>query len=228
MNIPKPAQVGLALVALFVGIGLFGYLTGDAEPDAGESSASGQGGEFVDYDIIKDTKQGSLKRTVEVMLPTRMGSQQLKSLADKIHEPGFDKTFIGYNIQGESPGHYWATTHYTPDLKVNILGSTLDEHVSLDQDNVEVDGEILGKWHSNRMPEHSIVFYSQDGNLFVKRKFSDGSVLEGELTQEEQDGKTIYYDESGKQHGEYYVIASDGDLQFWSENGNYYTAPQDD
>ena len=39
------------------------------------------------------------------------------------------------------------------------------------------------------------------------------------------DGKVKLQYEGGKK-GEYYLINSDGNLEFWSENGNYYTAPK--
>lgn len=181
----------------------------------------------IDYTITKDEKNGNTKRSVEVELPERIERDSLRALAEEIHEGGYDRTFIGYRIEGEEAGPYWATTHYNPDMDVVILGSTVTENARLDQKSDGINGEVIGEWRSTWVSEYKIVFLSRDGEMFVKRDFADGSGGEERLFRETRDGKTVYYDESSEQHGEYYVISQDGRLQFWSENGNYYTAPKD-
>lgn len=181
----------------------------------------------VDYKIIKDEKRRNVKRTVEVLLPERVDKETLRRIAEKIYQDGFERTFIGYRVGGDTDTMYWATTNYNPDLEINIYGSDKQSHEKLMATNLVVDGELVGQWLANQaVYEYKAAIYRRDGKVYMKRLFPSGSDLEEELSVVNIDGQTRYYDRSGLEHGEYYTISPSGDLQFWSENGNYYTAPK--
>lgn len=179
----------------------------------------------IDYKITMDETMKDIKRTVEVVLPERVDEPTLKALAETIHKAGFKRTFIGYRLKGEEDGVYWATTNYNPNLKVSILGSEKASHNSLKSSELQVDGEFIGKWLINWGYEYKAAIYKKDDQMMMKTLFSDGSGQDVELSTNEFNGQIRYYDDVGKERGEYYIVASNGDLQFWSENGNYYSAP---
>lgn len=182
----------------------------------------------IDYKVTKDEAKGDVKRTVEIVLPERVDEATLKALAKAVHEDGFERTFIGYRLEGQEGGFYWATTNFNPDLEISFLGSEKQAHDKLKSSEIQVEGKIVGKWLVDWGYEYKAAIY-QDGNkVMMKTLFSDGSGQDSELAINQINGKTRYYDDGGKERGEYYVIATNGDLQFWSENGNYYTAPKID
>jgi len=182
----------------------------------------------IDYKIIRDEESVlHIKRVVEVLLPERVDESTLKVLAEKIYKDGFERTFIGYRINGEDKdGAYWATTNYDPDLKITFIGLKKAAHNDLIKSELQVDGELIGKWLVNYGFEYKTAFYKKGDQVMIKTAFDDGSSEDVKLSSNEINGQVRYYDEGGKERGEYYIIASNGDLQFWSKNGNYYTAPK--
>lgn len=181
----------------------------------------------IDYTIIKDEESAlRIKRVVEVLLPERVDEFTLKALAEKIYKDGFERTFIGYRIKGEEHGTYWATTNYDPNLEILFLGSEKEAYNNLKKSELQVDGELIGKWLVNWGYEYKATIYMKGNQVMMKTLFTDGSGGDVKLSSNEINGQVRYYDEGGKERGEYYIIASNGDLQFWSKNGNYYTAPK--
>ncbi len=181
----------------------------------------------IDYKIIRDESKRDIKRTVEVLLPERVDESTLKVLAEKIYKNGFERTFIGYRIKGGENDAYWATTNYNPNLEIRLIGSKKAVHNDLIKSEIQVDGELIGKWLVNWGYEYKTAFYKKGDQLMMKTLFSVGSSKDVKLSSNEINGQIRYYDEGGKEREEYYIIASNGDLQFWSKNGNYYTAPKD-
>lgn len=163
-----------------------------------------------------------------MVLSERATKQELKEIAESLHETGFKNTFIGYRISGENQGSYWATTHFTPTLDVKIIGSTVEQHQALnDQKNQSSSDEIVGSWRANWGFEYRVLFKGKDDNLTVESLFSDGSRNEEALLVEITPNQKRYYTEAGKDHKEFFIINDDGNLEFWSENGHFYTAPKE-
>lgn len=76
------------------------------------------------YRVESDEYMGSFKRTVEVRLAYKLSLEQLKAVAEKIKAAETrktERTFIGYTLEEQQSQGYWATTHYNPDLNVQIL-----------------------------------------------------------------------------------------------------------
>ncbi|MGE6375077.1 hypothetical protein [Stutzerimonas stutzeri] len=53
-----------------------------------------------------------------------------------------------------------------------------------------------------------------------------GGVSTTEYVEQELDGRRVLVDAEGSDFGEYMFVNADGALEFWSENGNFYTAPR--
>ncbi len=180
------------------------------------------------YVITKDEQMRNIKRSVEVELTERATEQELKEIAEDLYESGFKNTFNGYRLTGENQGAYWATTHFTPKLDVKIVGSTAEEHQALNNLDTQVSAkDAIGSWRANWGFEYKIIFNNKGDDLIVKSIFADGSNNEELLIVEKTSDQVRYYTESDKENNEFYIINENGNLEFWSENGNYYTAPKE-
>lgn len=177
------------------------------------------------YKVTKDHSKRNIKRAVDVLLPERIDKSTLKALAQKLYREGYKRTFIGYRLQEDPDGPYWATTNYNPDLEVNILGTSKRENNKLISKPLTADGKMLGKWVVNWGYKYKAVILESDDGIFIKTLFSDGSGNTEKLAKSTVGNTIRYYEGGGKERGEYYTISPNGDLQFWGQNGNYYTAP---
>jgi hypothetical protein len=117
---------------------------------------------------------------------------------------------------------YWATTHYTPDLDVIIFGATQEQFKNLKSQPLDIDGELIGTWMSNNGFTSIITAYKKGDKVYVSDRYSDGSSNTQEYSMTMQDNKIRL--ERPNDFGEYYLVNAQGDLEFWSKNGNFYTA----
>ncbi|MCL9805881.1 hypothetical protein NAT51_10130 [Flavobacterium amniphilum] len=114
----------------------------------------------------------------------------------------------------------WATTHFTPELEVNILGSTESQDQKTAKTD-KIDGEILGKWRSEKslMGASLVFFKNKEGKLYIRITFKDGSTMDSEIKETKTSGKTRLDDNNG--HGEYYILESNGNLGMYGNNGKF-------
>lgn len=88
------------------------------------------------YTVLSDDYRGNIKRTVEVTLDHRITRDQLAEIAQVIksnqaHET--ERTFISYRLaEQQGGGMYWATTHYNPNLAIQILGTTIEQQAEIE------------------------------------------------------------------------------------------------
>ena len=160
----------------------------------------------IKWEIIKEEPNESLsKNNVEVKLNKKIDEKILKEIALTIREDRkkYDKLWIFYHIPGMTSGMAWATTHFTPNLKVEIIGSTaIEDHETSKTTNI--DSEVLGKWRSEKslMGAALILYKNTDGKQMMRITFKDGSTMESEMVESTQKGKTKYQDDN--ENGEYY------------------------
>ncbi len=170
------------------------------------------------YIILEDERKRDIKRKVEVILPERVTKQELKEIAEAIHQPGFERTFIGYRLTEDyvvNPSiGYWATTNFVPNLDITIFGSTKEENQALNSIHIQgKNGEIIGVWRLNYGSlEHKFVFRKAGDSMIAERIYSAGTKSQEKLTSETFGTQTRYYLECCKERGEYYVINDKGDL----------------
>lgn len=209
----------IAGVILFIWLFFFNGSSDKSNQDTQPSQIN------TNYSILSDESKHNIKRTVEIELPERIDKAELTRIAQYIkasEERSYERTFIGYRIRGDGSGYYWATTHYNPDLEVIILGATKDEYKSIEKSTTQ-EKDLIGTWMVHRGIEHKLVAYRKNGSVFIKSIYSTGE-NEEQLEESFLKAGIKLQDESGKDRGEYYLINQNGDLEFWSENGNYYTA----
>lgn len=83
------------------------------------------------YEVIQVATLRDIKRSIDVRLSKKVDSDTLRAIALELKAKElccFDRTFIVYYLPGMTvDAGGWATTHFTPDLEVRILGSTGEE-----------------------------------------------------------------------------------------------------
>lgn len=201
--------------------------------DAPEHEATGATAtDMPEYKILEDTVRPDIKRTVKVQLPSRTDEDTLRVLAANIYalsNVNVERTFISYTIADNDPGqsYYWATTDYDPDLRIIIYGETASDYEKTKNKNAVLPlGELVGSWMVSRGSEYKMVAYKKDGKVYIHNVFGDDSPSDELYELSEQYKGTWLESYEGKKLGEYFVINKEGDLEFWSDSGNYYTAPK--
>jgi hypothetical protein len=82
----------------------------------------------------------------------------------------------------------WATTNFTPNLEVEILGAT--DTVLKKMNEASVDGKVIGKWQDTRpMVESSIILYEKGGKIFMQNSYNDGSSSNEEFVTKKRDNR---------------------------------------
>lgn len=179
------------------------------------------------YSITRDQETTDKGRIVEVQLPARLNENQLKELTQSLYKDGYEQTFIGYRIKDDGNTAYWATADFMPDLILNIVGSTPEEHARVRaQTATSPNAKVVGTWMANLGTEYKIFIYKEGDRTFIESKDADGESRIKELHREKVDGQTRLFDDTSREHGEYFVIGKDGRLEFWSQDDNFYTAPK--
>ena len=162
------------------------------------------------------------KDNIEVELNKKVDTEILEKIALEIRKDRkqYNKLWIFYNISGMTNGIAWATTHFTPDLKVEIIGSTEAQ----DQETLkttDIVGDIQGKWRCEKSLSGAtmILYKNAENKLMMKIKFKDGGDMEDEIKESKQNEKIRYDD--GNQHGEYYILETNGNLGMYGNDGKF-------
>ncbi|MGX7831456.1 hypothetical protein [Acinetobacter baumannii] len=181
--------------------------------------------EKVEFNIRSEDNKRDIKRVVEVDLPKRIDENQIKLIAEEVKlndKKEYERTFVVFFIPEMEKA--WATVSFDPDYKLTMLGSSEKNHEALKAKDVTITGKKLGEWNANWGFEYKVIYEEKDGKVLRHQIFTDGEQKPEEIQVIDINGQKAYQDSTGKEHGEYYIINKDGDLEFWSENGNYYTA----
>lgn len=215
---------GIFAMVLF-GVGIATGLIGDAPKEAAavaEPVASG-------YSITSDVYKRSIKRTVEVALTARISETELTVIANAIKAAASqetERTFIGYRVDGKTTGTYWATTHYDPALKVTIQGMPLEDYKTLQAFDVDkVYPHAVGAWLRDDGFHYLMIAYEKGGKHFIDSVFASGEKNTEEMLAKRLPDGGLRLEEPDNGFGEYYVVDTSGNLQGWSENGQYMTLP---
>ncbi|OGU58117.1 MAG: hypothetical protein A2X64_05620 [Ignavibacteria bacterium GWF2_33_9] len=186
----------------------------------GESNKQTQ----TEFQIISEVPNESLsKDVVKIRLNNKVEEIELKDIAENLRSERkqYDRLWITYYLPNMDENDIaWATSHFTPELKIEILGSTSNEDLNSTK-NIQVDGEIKGKWKSEQiMPGVTLILVlEKNGELILKSVFKDGSSSDKKLTQTTENKKNRYnFDNT---FGEYYILEDNGNLGFYGKNGKF-------
>jgi len=175
--------------------------------------------------ISEEVSFGSSKRSLVVRLTEPIDEATLTSIARGLQseKPSFVRTYIEYYLPDMVEGAgAWATTHFDPDLNVEILGLSVDE---LEQvSNAPTDPNIIGRWVA-QADGYKIMIRREGNRLLLTRTYADGS--EGEhLIRERQAPRGTRYDFiENSDTGDYFVLRADSGLEARDDLGLIFTAP---
>ena len=118
------------------------------------------------------------------------------------------------------------TNNLDSELDSQNNDSTLQEEESINTNKEAViDGEVIGEWHEEKYTSSNYVIYKKDNKIFIKTIYKNGQTSDDELKElKVKDGIRYEYSEGGY-NGEYFVLNSKGELEFYSsDNKNFTTA----
>jgi len=176
------------------------------------------------YSITEDNSNNALEKnqlTIEINMKITVG--QIATLADELYKskPEQRRFYIFYNLKGmDTNKGAWATSHFDPELEIQILGST-EEQDNKTANVSDISGEIIGKWRSESslMGAVLVLYKDSNGKLNMKITFKDGSSMTNEISEETKQNMKILKD--GNSHGEYYIIEQNGNLGMYGNNGKF-------
>lgn len=177
----------------------------------------------VKWKITKEeTNDVFSKDNIEIALNKKVTREILKEIALQIRKdrPQYNNLWIFYHIPDMTEGLAWATTHFTPELAVVIIGSTEGQDRETSK-STDIVGEIVGKWRSEKsLTGATLILYKNiEKKLIMRITFKDGSRMKSEIKLSIKDNKTRYDD--GNKHGEYYILETNGNLGLYGNDGKF-------
>lgn len=177
----------------------------------------------VKWKITKEeTNDVFSKDNIEIALNKKVTREILKEIALQIRKdrPQYNNLWIFYHIPDMTEGLAWATTHFTPELAVVIIGSTEGQDREISK-STDIVGEIVGKWRSEKsLTGATLILYKNiEKKLIMRITFKDGSRMKSEIKLSIKDNKTRYDD--GNKHGEYYILETNGNLGLYGNDGKF-------
>ena len=181
----------------------------------------------IDYSIVEKTSLPGVKLSIDIRLSKKVDKDFLREFALflKNSDKGkYKNIFICYYLPDMKVGSgAWATTHFNPDLKVEILGMTLEQEKKLKSEKTEPDQKIIGKWKDESPVVGAIwKIFEKNKKTYLQENYKDGSKSEKELLIKKEKGLTKYY-KIDNRSGTYFIITESGDLSIYDNEGFYMT-----
>ena len=178
----------------------------------------------VSYEIIKIERVGSIKCSLDVRINKKIDKNTLTEIAHELRNrenKKYDKIFICYYLPGMKIGSgAWATTHFNPDLKVEVIGLSIEDEEKLKPDTEKDDKSIVGIW-MDEIPYASsrITIKKDNSKIIMHRAYQDGSEGTDVLEESTYNGLRRFEDAGGNSFGEYYLIDESGKLGIYGRQG---------
>ena len=183
------------------------------------------------YKIISDTPYHHYKRTVVVRLSERISEDELKALAAKIKKMDskqYERTFITYYLPKMEVGHgAWASSHYDPNLKIEIYGTTKEQNVKMTNEakKKKTDRDVIGTWYIEApYVSRTIILFRKDNKVFRERIWKDGSSSIEEMTERKTPQGMQYQEIDSDSESDFYIINNKNDLEIHDSYGLVDTA----
>jgi hypothetical protein len=187
--------------------------------DAEQSATSAD----VAIEVLEENTIPGARRSLDVRLSQRVSEGELREIAQRLMERDpnpYDRTFIVYYLPGMEPGAGgWATSHFSPDLEIRILGTTEEQEKALGESAEEIaTEERIGLWVGDQpyLPAR-ITLYRKEGETFILRTYADGSGGSAEVI-ETQTSSGQRYHEPGS-GGDYVLVTPSGFLEQRDDEG---------
>lgn len=180
------------------------------------------------YKVVEDESKRKIKRRVTVELDVRTDKATLGELSTYLRDDmgqGYNRFDLLYRIRGAHENtSAWATSEFDPELSTVIYGAEIDKYERIIKEP-NPPGEIIGVWMSAWGTDYKIAIYTSGGKAFIRETYdTDSSNTDEVVLSATPRGVNVRMaDDLGGR--EFQLVNGAGDLEYWSENGNYYTAP---
>jgi hypothetical protein len=182
----------------------------------------------VSFEIIGSDSLPGVIRNLNVRLSRKVSEQTLRAIALKLkaQPPAYDRTIIYYYLPGMTVGAgAWATTHFTPELEVRILGLTVDDEKKLLTQPEPTNREMIGRWlDESPFVGSRITIFREKGKLFIEQMYKDGSGHKKELVERKSPLGRRFNEIERSRNGDHWILGSDGNLQVRDNDGLIGTA----
>ena len=178
----------------------------------------------VSFSLIDSSTLPSIKRRLDVRLNRRVSEQTLRVIALKLkaQDSGtYDRTFMFYYLPGMTvSAGAWATTHFTPDLEVRILGLTAEAENKLVTQPQAANREVIGRWLDDTpLIGNRTTIFREKGKLFMEHLFKDGSNHKTELIERKSPLGRRFDKVKSSRAADHWVLDSNGNLQVRDNDG---------
>lgn len=80
---------------------------------------------------------------------------------------------------------------------------------------------------ASRGMDSKVTVYKKNGQVYMREVYDIGALPKDRIYELTESDKGIKLQREGdERRDEYFIINQKGNLEFWSENNNYYTAPK--
>lgn len=140
----------------------------------------------VDYQIIKESEYHSVsKSSIDIRLSKKVSKEKLLAFANSLRKDRklFKRLYITYYLPYMEVGSgAWATTHFSPELEVKILGLTAEEEARMVNVAKNTSRDVVGIWLGDRPYIGSIVtIYRENQKLYLESIYKSGSSTTEEM-----------------------------------------------
>ena len=179
------------------------------------------------YKIISDESMGEQKRSVVIRLDEKLTEKKIGAIAVQVKSSDsqkYNRTFIEYYLPEMKVGDgAWATSHYNPDLKVKILGLSLEAEAEQKKQEVDPSKDVIGVWFDERpYVGAKLILYRKNGSLYINTKYKDGSESTKKLKQSKVGSALKLEDIDGSSFGEYWLLTGK-ELKVFDNEGHITT-----
>lgn len=181
----------------------------------------------VSYSIIEESTP-LLNHSLTIRLNKRVSEQTLRAIAHKLKSQEsrhFEGTGIFYYLPGmevDAAG-CWATTHFSPELKVRIIGLTVEEADWLTAQPEPANREVIGRWLNDTIGACRITIFRERGRLFMEESsaFSNGGGVKWSMVERKSTIGRRFVKVDPSHAGDSWVIGSNGNLQCRDDDYNW-------
>ena len=153
-----------------------------------------------------------------------ISKDMLEELGRELHGQarGFERTFIGYYLPDMEVGAgAWATTHFDPNLEINIFGLSVEKEEKLRSIQTPQDWDVVGRWldPTNLYFGYRITIFRKDNSIFMDKTFSDGSSGQYKLIETKSPVWRFNPVEEFSGTGDHWILNPNGQLEAHDNNG---------
>jgi hypothetical protein len=181
-----------------------------------------------DYKILSEEEGSFNKVTLYIELPKEKNKAELEHIAKELRRDRkeYDKVWIFYHLPGMERGRgAWATTHFSPELEVQIIGNTEEQKKEITTSpEIPDPATIIGQWYEPQVTRMGFALIEKDGRTFMRMIMPNGVNLDREVKEKKEKELRRFDEVETNAHSEYYILEKDGSLGLYGRDGRFALA----